>query len=102
MCYLSLCTKTRDKCDKHSHHLQAGFMSYGIQSAPAGNGAYCAYKALWFEVIRAAFLSAMKGDRSSVLWLTATDGDFSELCQLLNLDARAIRNQVSNRKDVTK
>ncbi|QHS51718.1 hypothetical protein [Edaphobacter sp. 12200R-103] len=77
-------------------------MSYALQSATASNGTYCAYRTLWAEVIKQAFLSAMKGDRSSMLWFTATNGRFVELCGLLNLDAQQIRNQLLNRKDVTK
>lgn len=69
-------------------------MSYALQSETVSNGTYCAYRALWSEVIRIAFLAAMKGDRSSLIWLTATNGRFVELCEFLNLDTQQIRNQV--------
>lgn len=74
-------------------------MSYAIQSATKSNGTYCAYKALWFEVIRVAFLSAIKGDRGSLIWLNATDGRFEELCQMLNLDAQQIRSKLKGQTD---
>jgi hypothetical protein len=74
-------------------------MSYAIQSAIASNGTYCAYRALWSEVIKQAFLSAIRGDHSSVIWFTATNGRFVELCELLDLNAENIRKQLLNRKD---
>ena len=62
-----------------------------------------AERKLWCEVLSQAVLSASKGDRSAVLFFTATNGRFVELCELLDLNAENIRKQILVlRKDVTK
>lgn len=68
-------------------------MNVGIQSATAPQNK-CPYRSLWFEVICHAYWRALVGESGAVIFFTAKQGRFSELCVLLDLDEQIWREQV--------